>query len=236
MEDHRHSVLGEREGMAIAAKGTFFGHPHGPFPRLYSELIDYPADSYSYDWKTFIQHADDELLEDILSALRKGSERRNLLLVTAICGGYDGMGRLLGSGKRLKRTARRFAYHVIDTIDMLCLVAGVNDLPADSAFLRKSSWLIGYVRESYSWLTPPSKSRPDGPLTDKETLLANAFVVTKGIGRDGSLEPGVRFLADNFDEMEPYFKTIHSYSEVTVAHLQALLATKPILALSSGAL
>lgn len=234
MENHQDQLLGQQ---VVPARQVVFGESLGPFPRLYSELIGYETDGYSYVWKRILQCADDEILEDILAALRQGSEVRNKLLLLAICGGYDGMGKPMGKNGLLKRSARRFAYHALETVDMACFLGGVGEAQQNSASFRKYRGLLSDIQNGFSWLTPPSKSHDVGPLNEKDSLLAKAFVITKGIQRDGAMEPGVHFLAENYDEMKPYFHLIYSTAErSTVNSLRALLATRPELALASGAL
>jgi hypothetical protein len=147
------------------------------------------------------------------------------------------MGKPIGKNGSLKRSARRFAYHALETVDTACFLGGVTETHLSGSSFRKHRGLVNDIQNGFSWLTPPSKSHDVGPLNEKESLLAKAFIVTRGIHRDGAMEPGVHFLAENYEEMEPYFSLIYSAAERnTVNGLRALLATKPELALASGAL
>lgn len=213
-----------------------FGHRYGPFPRLYSELIEYETgDGLSYIWKQFIENADEPLLEDLLAVLRTGRRTRNTLLISAICYGYDGMTSPLGKSKKLKRTTRRFTYHAMATIDTVCFLEGLGDESKTPLRTTEYVHLIRTIQTGYSWLTPPSKARPDGPLNSEEALLANAFVIANGIGRDGVRESAVQVIADNYEELRPYFKLLYS-SEKTSDGVEAILATTPVIALTAGAL
>ena len=217
--------------------GLIFGEPYGAFPRLYSEMIGYQTDGYYYVWKRILMCADDDLLESILSALKNGNGVRNVILLSAICGGYDGMGKVFGKSGKLKRSARRFAYHAIETIDTVCLLAEVNmDSVADAVSIRSFRGLALHIQNGFSWLTPPSRTYSNGPLTDEESLLANSFVITGGVGPDNLMVPGIHLIADNYEELKPYFKLIHSSNDKSVDRLRALLETRPALALVSGAL
>lgn len=235
MENNRHQILKQP---AITAKKIVFGHPHGPYPRLYSELVGYGTDGFLHDWKRILECADDELLEDLLASLKRGSEIHNVLLVRAVCGGYDGMGKTIGKNGKLKRSARRFAYHALATLDLACDLEGVGGRRRMSDWeIRRYRWLLQSVQAGFSWLTPPSKTHDTGPLTEDESRLARAFVVTQGTQRDNLMEPGIYFLAEHYDEMKPFFRLIYSSAgRNTLSGLQALLATKPEAALASGAL
>jgi hypothetical protein len=72
-------------------------------------------------------------------------------------------------------------------------------------------------------------------LDSDEILLANAFVVAKGIGTGGIREPVVQTIVNNYESLRPYFRTIYA-SEKGVDGINALLATMPEPALAEGAL
>lgn len=234
MENHQDRPL----SAAPAARKVVFGeYLHGPHKRLYSELVGYDTDGHLFIWKRVLQCADDQLLEDILDSLRQGSEIRNALLVSAVCSGYDGMGKPIGKNGLLKRSARRFAYHALATVDLACELEGIREKSLNGSSLRHYRGTLTNIRNGFSWLTPPSKAHGTGALTEAESRLAKAFVVTKGTQRDDAMEQGIHFLAEHYDEMESYFPLIHSSAESnTLSGVHALLATKPEMALASGAL
>jgi hypothetical protein len=215
---------------------NMFGQRHGPFPRLYSELIEYETgDGLSYVWKRFIENADDQILEDLLASLKRGNRMRNILLVSVICYGHDGMTTPLGKSGKLKRTTRRFAYHAMVTIDMICFLGGLGACPKSPLRMTEYTHLIRAIQLGYQWLTPPAKARPNGPLNSDEVLFANAFVVAKGDGVTGVREPVVHAIATNYESLRPYFRAIYA-SGKGVDGINALLATMPEPALSEGAL
>lgn len=211
---------------------------HGPQTYLRSKLLEYPApDGHSFLWKRIVQCADQEVLVSLLEALQQGSEFRNLLFLSAVCGGYDGMGRPIGKNGLLKRSARRFIFHAQETVELVCLVAGLKEEKMGLNDFRKHRHLVGNIQNGFLWLTPPNKKHAAGHLSASDASLAKAFVVADGSRRGDDKNAVVSFIADHYEELRPYFQLIYrSSKDIGVSGMQALLATKPVASLSSGAL
>ena len=225
----------DRRGLLLT-RVMRFGHVHGPHTRLHSGLLDHqPASGLSFIWRNIIERADDEVLEDILSALKQGDEYRNVILVSAICSGWDGMTSPLSKDKKLKRTARRFAYHCIATIDS-AVPAGTKGNKPEILNQRDYAPLILNMQQSYKWLTPPSRVKPKGRLTEEESLLANVYCLVKAHSKRNLDDKVLQTIADNFDELKKYTGYIAAMESVSMDSIEKLLGTKPELALAEGAL
>lgn len=213
-----------------------FGRPHGPDNRLQSGLKEYaPTSSLNFQWDMVIKYSDDEFREDLLTALREGSGLRNTLLVTAICSGWDGMTSPVSKTRKLKRTARRFGYHAIATIDS---VLSRVQIPATSGNVNhRHYWpVISVIQDSYVWLTPPSGAKPNCRLTREESQLANAYCLVRGFGSDAIDYDLVDAVAENYEELSPYFDYLSSVDEISMDSLHRIMETKPEVALAEGAL
>lgn len=227
MEDHRSQVL---TGILR------FGHVHGPHTRLHSGLLDHqPALGLSFIWRNIIERADSEVLEDILSALNHGTGYRNTILVSAICSGWDGMTSPFAKDKKLKRTARRFAYHCIATIDSV-VTADMKGSKTELLSQRHYAPLVLSMQRSYTWLTPPSRVKPKGRLTEEESRLANVYCLVKAHSKKNLDTKALYLVAANYEALKKYSGYIAAMESLNLDSIEKLLDTKPELALAEGAL
>jgi hypothetical protein len=192
-----------------------------------------PAHGLKFQWDMVIAHSDDEFRQDLLTALETGDALRNMLLLTVICSGWDGMSSPVSKTRKLKRTARRFGYHAIATIDS---VSNRVQMPLGNVSTRYYWPVTTVIQESYVWLTPPSGAKPKGCLTEEESRLANAYCIVRGLGRDSVDYDVVQAVAQNYEELSPYLDFLRSSGDVTMDSIYRILDTKPELALAEGAL
>lgn len=213
-----------------------FGRMQGPYPFVQSKLLGSETmTGHWHIWENLVKHADDQLLHDLLAAMESGTAFSNLILTGAACLNHDGMGSPVTKGGHLKRTARRFIYHSIATID---IASRLINAPRNTWIIprRKYDPLISNIQSSYYWLTPPSRLRPNSPLSENDSLLANAYCLVAGLHGDTKDKVLLSFIAENFSALEPYLDYIISSEIINRGRLESLLETSPELSLSAGAL
>ena len=123
---------------------------------------------------------------------------RDMMIATAACNGYDGMGRVIGK-KGVKHTVIRFVHHAVATVDAV--------IYARSPILRnRSSSALGqemyYISDSYHKLTPPSGKKHKGPLTESERGMANAYCLENMLGLDVP-DDDMTYFAQHYAAIEP---------------------------------
>lgn len=189
---------------------------------------------HSYNWRNLLTSADDELLQALHRTMRLDGSTRDQIILNACCEGYDSMGRILGKGGQLKATAVRYMYHALATVDFSL---EMSDALSRNERLTHST-AISPVQYSYRMLTPPTGKRHVRPLTVAETRMAKSICIAK-LATDYRQEPtrqSMDYIAEHYDELQPYFSTIINTKDTRLDFLENLVEVQPASALIGGLL
>jgi hypothetical protein len=210
-----------------------FGPPP-PLKGLAGELQAAPSPvGHSYNWRNFLERADDVLLEALHEAFLFDGGNRDLALVAAFCESFDGMGRFTSRSGGLKATAVRFAYHAISTIGT-CVEH--SPVPREVRWFRDS--VASSVQFSYRLLTPPTGKQPRGALTPEEMRLARSACVAYFATESGEKTDlsDIAYMAEHYEALENYVSVIVAEKDMSRHFLESLVAVQPTRGLLSGML
>lgn len=199
---------------------------HGLVERL-EEIVAPPG--YTGKWADLIACADDDLRNELLSALEHSSAFYRTVIIATVT---DGSGRnyILGTGGTVSNAAKKFIRFVLCTVDVAIRAASAQQSELRAHVVSLS------LRRMYGWIAARIEK---GEIVQNPTeQYLKAAVLAQGISgvNLNTRLDEIAYFAEHYDALEPYLDFIIASGDMSRSQVNMLITTSPLVPLVGGAL